>query len=274
MKRPRSSDSVTGGDLYAVKLPTILDGVEEDEEEEELFAGELPLAAGEKKRRLSLEQVRALEKNFEVENKLDPERKVRIALDLGLQPRQVAVWFQNRRARWKTKQLERDYAALRTSYDALAMDCDSLRRDKEILLAEVKEFKTKLGLTEEESESKAAPVKDPQPPTAMGAAATYKDGSSDSDSSAVVYDENSPYHCGAPLLPELHRRPTVEPEEPQSLMVGGGAFDFHLSSEWRIQRSFFPKEEHNFLAGEEHSSDFFPEEQNPVFTWYGSDHWS
>lgn len=125
------------GDLYAVNLPTITDGVEEEVDEEELFTGDIHSAVGEKKRRLSLEQVRALEKNFEVENKLDPERKVRIALDLGLQPRQVAVWFQNRRARWKTKQLERDYAALRTSYDALAIDCDSLRRDKEILLAEV-----------------------------------------------------------------------------------------------------------------------------------------
>lgn len=272
MKRPRSSDSVTGADLYAVKLPTILDVVEEDEEEEELFSGDLPSTAGEKKRRLSLEQVRSLEKNFEVENKLDPERKVRIALDLGLQPRQVAVWFQNRRARWKTKQLERDYAALRTSYDALAIDYDSLRRDKEILIAEIKEFKAKLGMMEEESESKAAPTEDPPPPPAMEAAATYKDGSSDSDSSAVVYDENSPYQCGIPLPPELHRRPN-EPEEPQSLITGG-PFDFQLSSEWRVQRSFFSKEEHNFLAGEEHSSDFFQNEQNPVFTWYCSDHWS
>ena len=92
---------------------------------------------GEKKRRLSTDQVRALERSFETENKLEPERKARLALDLGLQPRQVAVWFQNRRARWKTKQLERDYAALRHSYDALRRDHDALRRDKDALLAEV-----------------------------------------------------------------------------------------------------------------------------------------
>lgn len=92
---------------------------------------------GSKKRRLSSEQVKALEKNFEVENKLEPERKARLAHELGLQPRQVAVWFQNRRARWKTKTLERDYGSLKASYDALRVDYDSLLRDKEALLAQV-----------------------------------------------------------------------------------------------------------------------------------------
>ncbi|RWW14836.1 hypothetical protein BHE74_00012704 [Ensete ventricosum] len=91
---------------------------------------------GEKKRRLSAAQVRALERSFEVENKLEPERKLRLAQQLGLQPRQVAVWFQNRRARCKTKQLERDYAALEANYDALRLDYDSLRRDKESLLTQ------------------------------------------------------------------------------------------------------------------------------------------
>jgi homeobox-leucine zipper protein len=104
-----------------------------DADEEMMACG----GGGEKKRRLSSEQVRALERSFEVENKLEPERKARLARDLGLQPRQVAVWFQNRRARWKTKQLERDYSALRQSYDALRHDHDALRRDKDALLAEV-----------------------------------------------------------------------------------------------------------------------------------------
>lgn len=93
----------------------------------------------EKKRRLSVDQVKALEKNFDVENKLDPERKVKLAQELGLQPRQVAVWFQNRRARWKTKQLERDYGVLKANYDALKLNHDALKQDNEALHKKVEE---------------------------------------------------------------------------------------------------------------------------------------
>ena len=82
--------------------------------------------AGEKKRRLNVEQVRTLEKNFELGNKLEPERKLQLARALGLQPRQVAIWFQNRRARWKTKQLEKDYDALKRQLDAVKADNDAL----------------------------------------------------------------------------------------------------------------------------------------------------
>lgn len=91
----------------------------------------------EKKRRLSVEQVKALEKSFEKENKLEPERKNRLAEELGLQPRQVAIWFQNRRARWKTKQLERDYGVLKSNYDSLKVDYDSLEQEKKSLLSQV-----------------------------------------------------------------------------------------------------------------------------------------
>ncbi|GAV82883.1 Homeobox domain-containing protein/HALZ domain-containing protein [Cephalotus follicularis] len=91
----------------------------------------------EKKRRLSVDQVQFLEKSFEVENKLEPDRKIQLAKDLGLQPRQVAIWFQNRRARWKTKQLEKDYDALQASYNSLKADYETLLNEKDKLKAEV-----------------------------------------------------------------------------------------------------------------------------------------
>lgn len=91
----------------------------------------------EKKRRLSPEQVHFLEQSFEVENKLEPERKVQLAKELGLQPRQVAVWFQNRRARYKTKHIEKEYDSLKSSYDKLKADCDSLSKENEKLRNEV-----------------------------------------------------------------------------------------------------------------------------------------
>ncbi|XP_054825299.1 homeobox-leucine zipper protein ATHB-13-like [Prosopis cineraria] len=93
--------------------------------------------AGEKKRRLNMEQVKTLEKSFELGNKLEPERKMQLARALGLQPRQIAIWFQNRRARWKTKQLEKDYDVLKRQYDALKADNDSLQAQNQKLQAEI-----------------------------------------------------------------------------------------------------------------------------------------
>ncbi|CAK9214304.1 unnamed protein product [Sphagnum troendelagicum] len=90
-----------------------------------------------KKRRLTFEQVRSLETNFELDNKLEPERKMQLAMELGLQPRQVAVWFQNRRARWKTKQLERDYEVLSLDYSRLKAQFESIVQEKESLKTEV-----------------------------------------------------------------------------------------------------------------------------------------
>ncbi|KAK8977263.1 hypothetical protein V6N11_021349 [Hibiscus sabdariffa] len=93
--------------------------------------------AGEKKRRLNMEQVRTLEKNFELGNKLEPERKMHLARALGLQPRQIAIWFQNRRARWKTKQLEKDYDLLKRQYEAIKADNDALQAQNQKLHAEI-----------------------------------------------------------------------------------------------------------------------------------------
>ncbi|KAK4481609.1 hypothetical protein RD792_012513 [Penstemon davidsonii] len=98
---------------------------------------------GEKKRRLNMEQVKTLEKNFELGNKLEPERKMQLARALGLQPRQVAIWFQNRRARWKTKQLEKDYEILKRQFEAVKAENDVLQTQNQKLHAEIMTMKTR-----------------------------------------------------------------------------------------------------------------------------------
>ncbi|KAJ0981378.1 hypothetical protein J5N97_009633 [Dioscorea zingiberensis] len=134
MKRLGCSDSLEG--LVGEEMEFIEEGIVEEN-----FAGG---AQPDKKRRLGAEQVRELERSFEAESKLDPERKTRLARELGLEPRQVAVWFQNRRARWKARRLERDYKSLSAARDALELDVDTLRRETALLVMEATELRAKL----------------------------------------------------------------------------------------------------------------------------------
>ncbi|XP_039022039.1 putative homeobox-leucine zipper protein ATHB-51 [Hibiscus syriacus] len=79
-----------------------------------------------KKKRLTSDQLDSLERSFQEEIKLDPDRKMKLSRELGLQPIQIAVWFQNRRARWKSKQLERLYDTLKQEYDAVYSEKQNL----------------------------------------------------------------------------------------------------------------------------------------------------
>ncbi|CAJ1942605.1 unnamed protein product [Sphenostylis stenocarpa] len=74
-----------------------------------------------KKRKLTAEQVSLLEKNFSSEQKLESERKDQLAFELGMDPRQVAVWFQNRRFRWKNKKLEEEYSNLKNVHETTVL---------------------------------------------------------------------------------------------------------------------------------------------------------
>lgn len=301
MKRLSSSDSV-GGLIsicptnstdeqsprgYGREFQTMLEGYEEDATIVEEYSGNGLVGLSEKKRRLSVDQVKALEKNFELENKLEPERKVKLAQELGLQPRQVAVWFQNRRARWKTKQLEKDYGVLKGQYDALRHSFDALRRDNDALLQEIAKLKAKLNGEEDNNATESdisvkeeevslpernhktleqAEPSSPPPLLEHSADLNYRSftdlrdllphaaaaaaGSSDSsDSSAVVNEESSSTARVAPAA-----------------VSGGNFFQFVKMEQ---------TEEHDdFLSGEE-ACGFFSDEQPPSLHWYSAaDHWT
>ncbi|KAG6386279.1 hypothetical protein SASPL_155174 [Salvia splendens] len=133
-----------------------------------------------KKKRLSNEQLELLENSFQDEIKLDPDRKMKLAKELGLQPRQIAVWFQNRRARWKGKQLERLYDALKQEYDAVSRDRQKLQQEVMALRAMLKDHVAKnqvsTGYTdvsgEETVESTSIPSSDKHQPVAEAEAMT------------------------------------------------------------------------------------------------------
>ncbi|KAJ7963448.1 Homeobox leucine zipper family protein [Quillaja saponaria] len=104
------------------------------------------------KRRFSDEQIKSLESMFETETRLEPRKKLQLARELGLQPRQVAIWFQNKRARWKSKQLERDYSILRANYNTLASRYEALKKEKQALAIQLQNLNEVIQKPREESQ--------------------------------------------------------------------------------------------------------------------------
>ncbi|KAJ4981388.1 hypothetical protein NE237_032225 [Protea cynaroides] len=99
------------------------------------------------KKRLTQHQVRLLELSFTHEKKLKPELKMQLARNLGLQPRQVAIWYQNKRARWKTQSLELDHKALQLRLDCTLAEKKRLEQEVGSLKVELdKVHKMLLGI--------------------------------------------------------------------------------------------------------------------------------
>ncbi|CAK7327730.1 unnamed protein product [Dovyalis caffra] len=82
-----------------------------------------------KKKKLTQDQVRLLERTFTTNKKLEPELKVQLANHLGVPPRQIAIWYQNKRARWKTQSLELDYNTLQVKLENALADRRRLERE-------------------------------------------------------------------------------------------------------------------------------------------------
>ncbi|XP_050235677.1 homeobox-leucine zipper protein ATHB-12-like [Mercurialis annua] len=102
------------------------------------------------KKRFSDDQIKSLETMFESETRLEPRKKLQLAKELGLQPRQVAIWFQNKRARWKSKQLERDYGVLRANYNSLASKFEALKKEKQALAIQLEKLNDAMKKTSSE----------------------------------------------------------------------------------------------------------------------------
>ncbi|KAM0904147.1 hypothetical protein ACQ4PT_018197 [Festuca glaucescens] len=95
-------------------------------------------ASARKKLRLSKDQSAFLEESFKEHSTLNPKQKVALAKQLNLRPRQVEVWFQNRRARTKLKQTEVDCEYLKRCCETLTEENRRLHKE----LSELRALKT------------------------------------------------------------------------------------------------------------------------------------
>ncbi|KAK8510854.1 hypothetical protein V6N13_097581 [Hibiscus sabdariffa] len=119
----RSEREVINGD--EIDIERVCSRVVSDEEDGD---------ASRKKLRLSKDQSAILEESFKEHSTLNPKQKMALANQLGLRPRQVEVWFQNRRARTKLKQNEVDCEFLKRC-------CENLTEENRRLQKEVQELR-------------------------------------------------------------------------------------------------------------------------------------
>ncbi|CAO2046801.1 unnamed protein product [Urochloa humidicola] len=178
-------------------------------DDHDYYAAGAAAGKGERKRRFTEEQVRSLETTFHARRaKLEPKEKAELARELGLQPRQVAIWFQNKRARWRSKQLEHDYAALQAQYDALRCRVESLKHEKLALAAQVDELKGRLnGRQDQQQQSGSCEVNG-------GAEAADDDGRNNNSGSCVAEED------GGAVTP-----PAVDASE-ESVAAPGYCYDY------------------------------------------------
>uniref|UniRef100_A0A1D1Z524 Homeobox-leucine zipper protein HAT22 n=1 Tax=Anthurium amnicola TaxID=1678845 RepID=A0A1D1Z524_9ARAE len=166
-KRERERD--VSEEVEAAERPVVSSRASDEEEE----------GNARKKLRLTKEQSALLEDMFKEHSTLNPKQKQALARQLNLRPRQVEVWFQNRRARTKLKQTE--------------MDCELLKRCCESLTDENRRLQKEL--QELRALKYASPLYMRLPPATltmcpscerMGAAATDRDGAKGASAAPFV----------------------------------------------------------------------------------------
>ncbi|KAI9123142.1 hypothetical protein K1719_006031 [Acacia pycnantha] len=135
-------------ELYRPKREETINNTRDQEEEHGLFRikrmdhdDNAAADNSRKKLRLTKDQSALLEESFKLHATLNLAQKHSLAEKLNLRPRQVEVWFQNRRARTKLKQTEIDCEFLRKC-------CENLRDENWRLKKELHELRSqKVGTT-------------------------------------------------------------------------------------------------------------------------------
>ncbi|KAL6554208.1 hypothetical protein OROMI_019881 [Orobanche minor] len=89
-------------------------------------------------KRLTQDQIRLLEVSFAATKKLEPEIKFQLARELGVPPRQIAIWYQNKRARWRNQSLESGYVSIQVRLEAALAENDRLGKEVDSLRGELK----------------------------------------------------------------------------------------------------------------------------------------
>ncbi|XP_023740538.1 homeobox-leucine zipper protein HAT22-like [Lactuca sativa] len=87
-----------------------------------------------KKLKLTAEQTTLLEDSFKIHCTLNTGQKQELAKKLNLLPRQIEVWFQNRRARTKLKHIEQECSLLKKC-------CETLNDENRRLKKELQEMR-------------------------------------------------------------------------------------------------------------------------------------
>lgn len=143
-EQPGSAASSHSNNLAAAVTPVAVKRERQetpgsDEEEEDGSGGCGPTSTTRKKLRLTKDQSALLEDSFKQHTTLNPKQKQALADRLNLRPRQIEVWFQNRRARTKLKQTEMDCEQMKKY-------CETLTDENRRLQKELQELKAlKLG---------------------------------------------------------------------------------------------------------------------------------
>ncbi|KAK9055254.1 hypothetical protein SSX86_026336 [Deinandra increscens subsp. villosa] len=108
-----------------------------------------------KKLKLSTEQITLLEESFKIHSTLNSGQKQELAKKLHLLPRQIEVWFQNRRARTKLKHIEQECVFLKKCCAALSEENCRLKKE----LREARHSSSKF-----DQHPQSQPPFSPQPP--------------------------------------------------------------------------------------------------------------